>query len=70
MKILSVSESILNYLKRHKGWQAGGRLERELPVLSKPATISRVLRSMAEDGIILKDYKKLGRIRYVVYANK
>lgn len=70
MKIATVSELILSYLAKDKRkWYFGGELER-MPTIHKPSTISRELRNMAENNIIYKDYKKVGRVNVVIYKYK
>lgn len=70
MKIESIESKILKFLSKSKGWVFGGVIERQLPVINKPATISRTLRAMAEANVIYKDYKNVGRVRCVVYKFK
>jgi predicted transcriptional regulator len=72
MKILTVTELILKYLKKKRKFCFGGTIEREMITISKPSTISRKLRAMAEDNLIIKDYKSLegSKRRYVVYKMK
>jgi len=66
-----VNKLIIEYLKRFKkDWIAGGTLERNIPTISKPSTISRILRDMAENEVIYKGYKKVKNVRYVVYKYK
>jgi len=66
-----VNKLIIEYLKRFKkDWIAGGTLERNIQTISKPSTISRILRDMAESEQIYKDYKKVKNVRYVVYKYK
>lgn len=53
---------------RGRGWIYGGTLERTTflnrdDVPSKPSTVGRALRKLAEDGVIQKKYKK----GYVIY---
>lgn len=67
MKIQSVPEAIIAYLKKKKRFVSGGEIERNLPVVNKPSYISRVLRLMAEDGELEKSYKKMLNKTYVVY---
>lgn len=70
MKISTVSELILRHLSKDKRkWYFGGELEK-LPTIHKPSTISRILRSMAEDEIIYKDYRKVGKVNMVIYKYK
>lgn len=70
MNTKTVSEMIIDYLARTpKEWIAGGTLERNVTILHKPATVSRTLRELAEQGIIFKDYMTTGR-RYVIYRYK
>lgn len=66
----TVSELIYEYLKKNRGWRFGGTMEREVTQLHKPATVSRELRSMAEENLIYKDYKKVGNNNVVVYKYK
>lgn len=70
MKIKTVSELILDYLKKRKGFCFGGTIEREVSTFHKPATISRGLRFLAEDNLIYKEYRNVGRTRVVVYKWK
>jgi len=66
-----VNKLIIEYLKRFKkDWIAGGTLERSIQTISKPSTISRILRDMAESEVIYKDYQKVKNVRYVVYKYK
>lgn len=73
-KIPTTPELILKYLARRKEqghkFTSGGELERSISMLSKPSTVGRILRYMAEDGLLKKDYKKIGKISYVVYTLK
>lgn len=66
----TISELIYEYLKKNKGWRFGGTLEREVTQLHKPATVSRELRRMAEEDLVYKDYKKVGRQWCVIYKFK
>ena len=67
----TTQDLITDYLsKDKKKWISGGEMERRLSAIYKPATISRVLRSMAEDELIYKDYKKDYKVRYVIYKFK
>lgn len=70
MKIKTISELIYSYLKKHKGFCFGGKLEREVTQLHKPATISRTLRALAEDNLIYKDYRTVDKKRVVLYKYK
>ncbi len=71
MKIFTVSEQILRWLKG-KGFVFGGILERNISGICscKPSNVSRRLRELAEDGLIYKDFEKIGRTRVVKYKTK
>jgi len=66
----TVSELIYEYLKKNRGWRFGGNLEREVTQLHKPASVSRELRSMAEQDLIYRDYGVIGGKRVVIYKYK
>lgn len=66
----TVSELIYEYLKKNRGFRFGGTLEREVTQLHKPATVSRELRSMAEDDLIYREYRKVDGKNVVVYRYK
>lgn len=67
----TISSVVLGFLKGKKGFTAGGTIEdfvhNKLPV--KASTVSRVLRSMAEVGVLDKTYKE-NNVRYVLYKIK
>lgn len=67
----TVSELIYEYLKKNRNrWVWGGTAEREVTQLHKPATVSRELRSMAEDDLIYREYRKVDGKNVVVYRYK
>jgi len=66
----TIESLIYKYLKGKKTWVAGGELERQVKTVSKPSTISRILRRMSEDNLIYKDYKQDYKVRYVIYKYK
>lgn len=50
----------MDFLKRYKKtWYFGGDLERRLSGFHKPSTIARMLRELAEQKLIYKDYEKV-----------
>lgn len=66
----TVSQLIYEYLKKNRGFNFGGTMEREVTQLHKPATVSRELRSMAEQDLIYRDYRVVGGKRVVIYKYK
>ena len=60
METKTISQEILDFLKRHKKtvW-FGGELERRLSTHHKPSSINRVLRMLAEDGLIEKMFERV-----------
>jgi hypothetical protein len=56
--IPTVSSQVLTYLKKHKRWVGRGELE-DIVQRHHGDSTSRILRYMAEDGEIQKDYKKI-----------
>jgi hypothetical protein len=67
---MKVKDIILNYLQEKDQWIFGGTIEREASSLHKPATISRELRRMSEENIILKRKERYNGILVVQYAYK
>ena len=71
---MTTSNEILKLLKDKKRFVFGGELEMTIAhrTFAKPSTVSRVLRSMAEEGLIHKDYEHVGRrnLRVVKYKTK
>ena len=65
-------EYIKEYLQKH-GASAGGTIEREIASFTKykPSNVSRRLREMQEEGIVIAEYKKLqGSPSFVIYKLK
>lgn len=71
---MTTSNEILKLLKARKKFVFGGELEMSIAnrTFAKPSTVSRILRSMAEEGLIYRDYENVGRknLRVVKYKIK
>jgi len=67
---MTVQNIILNYLQEKGELVFGGTAEREASMLHKPATISRELRRMSEEGLILKRKVRYAGLMVVQYCHK
>ena len=74
MKTKSIGHELIQHLRKHKKFQFGGNLEKEMSskLPTKPSTIARTLRSLAEEGKIDKSYEYVGNPlkRVVLYRGK
>lgn len=68
---MSLKQMILNYLA-DGAWHFGGQVEDYIrrEVGSKASNASRRLRELVKEGKIENDYRKVGKVRVVVYRLK